>query len=283
MNLSCLQFHHFPRVSNALEGDGQLHGGESRLYDTCESKPHGKGRDDQNDAGVPSASEAKQLWLEREVQSLKHALDRVAVPQSVQQSEYWVKGGFENRPQPGPTALPAGATTSIAHGLDERHLLGGCGTDRLQHRAEQSTAHWGGDRHLRGGCGPECLQDRAQQGIAHGQEDRNLLGGGGLDALQARALQFSSSASLLPPGDRAEQIFGSAPGVPHGDRASNGAASQHHGGPLRHPLGEGRGHGQSTYGPIHGGWTDGGGGNSGGSKAELPELPSTATPLEYGD
>ena len=39
-----------------------------------------------------TASEAKQMWLEREVRSLKVALDRVAVPQVLQQSGYWNTG-----------------------------------------------------------------------------------------------------------------------------------------------------------------------------------------------
>ena len=101
----------------------------SDLYGTCESKPK-RGCGDRNDAGVPSASEAKQLWLEREVQSLKHALDRVTVPPNVQQSEFWAKG-CDHRPQACPPAPTAGVTTSIAHGPCERHLLGGSGTDHL--------------------------------------------------------------------------------------------------------------------------------------------------------
>ena len=40
----------------------------SDLYGTCESKKKGE-QDERCDAGVPSASEAKQLWLEREVSS----------------------------------------------------------------------------------------------------------------------------------------------------------------------------------------------------------------------
>ena len=46
--------------------------------------------------GPLTASEAKQMWLEREVRSLKVALDRVAVPQVLQQSGYW-NMGFDYR------------------------------------------------------------------------------------------------------------------------------------------------------------------------------------------
>ena len=59
----------------------------SGLYDTCESKPKAKNGDvqwkphgDRWDDGLLSPQEAKQFWLEREVRSLKFALDRVAAP-----------------------------------------------------------------------------------------------------------------------------------------------------------------------------------------------------------
>ena len=79
----------------------------SGLYDTCESKPSMKRRDtswkpqdDSRDGnGLLSASEAKQIWLEREVQSLRTALNRVSVPLAFQQSGYW-NGSFEGRSGP---------------------------------------------------------------------------------------------------------------------------------------------------------------------------------------
>ena len=43
-----------------------------------------------------SPSEAKQVWLEREVRSFKTALDRVSVHPMLQQSEYW-NAGSENQ------------------------------------------------------------------------------------------------------------------------------------------------------------------------------------------
>ena len=67
------------------------------IYDTCESKPKVKNGDmswkpTAEKDGPLSASEAKQVWLEREVRSLKVALDRVAIPQAVPQSGYWNSG-----------------------------------------------------------------------------------------------------------------------------------------------------------------------------------------------
>eukprot|EP00435_Cladocopium_sp_Y103_P053701 s3841_g17.t1 len=77
------------------------------LYDTCESKLHVKNGDSQwkphlerrEVAGVLSASEAKQFWLEKEVQSLRSALQRVSVPTAFHESGYW-NGGFESKVEP---------------------------------------------------------------------------------------------------------------------------------------------------------------------------------------
>ena len=69
------------------------------IYDTCDSTPRMKNGDvawkpmEEKDGSLTvTASEAKQMWLEREVRSLKVALDRVAVPQVLQQSGYWNTG-----------------------------------------------------------------------------------------------------------------------------------------------------------------------------------------------
>ena len=84
-----------PQPSSFVSGQNDL----MELYDTCESKPKMRQGDvawkpvAEKD-GTLSASEAKQVWLEREVRSLKVALDRVAVPQSFQQSGYW-NAGFD--------------------------------------------------------------------------------------------------------------------------------------------------------------------------------------------
>lgn len=84
------------------------------LYGTCESKKKGE-QGERCEAGVPSASEAKQLWLEREVKSLKQALDRVAVPQVLQQSEFWT-GGHDHRTQTSSRGAPPVAVNCTAHG-----------------------------------------------------------------------------------------------------------------------------------------------------------------------
>ena len=73
-------------VEDGHAGDGH-HGGSfaSDLYDTCESKPKVKNGDSMwrpknardGEPGILSPSEAKQMWLEREVRSLRQALDRV--------------------------------------------------------------------------------------------------------------------------------------------------------------------------------------------------------------
>ena len=67
----------------------------SGLYDPCESKSRVKNGDlswkpqhERGDGnGILFSSEAKQVWLEREVRSLKTALDRVSVHPTLQQSE----------------------------------------------------------------------------------------------------------------------------------------------------------------------------------------------------
>ena len=102
-----------PMVADEPGGDVQFCSSfVSGLYDTCESKPRGKLGDQQwkpkgerEDAGVLSAREAKQVWLEREVRSLKVSSDRVAVPTSLQQLGYW-SSGFD-RPPSQPRGLPA--------------------------------------------------------------------------------------------------------------------------------------------------------------------------------
>ena len=114
-------------VENAQCGDG-MHGSfHSDLYDTCESKPKAKSGDlawkprseKRGEIDVLSPSEAKQIWLEREVQSLRHALDRVSVPKAIQTSDYW-NPGYENRD----VSPPSGSfpdTAGLAH--DQRHRV----------------------------------------------------------------------------------------------------------------------------------------------------------------
>ena len=93
-----------PVVENEQVGGSQRVGTsfDDGLYDTCESKPRVKNGDVQwkphdekgNDA-ILSPQEAKQAWLEREVRSLKVALDRVAVPPTLTESGYWESSGLQ--------------------------------------------------------------------------------------------------------------------------------------------------------------------------------------------
>ena len=66
-----------------------------QLYEPCVSKTHVKNGDmswkPQNEGSTTtlSSGEAKQVWLEREVQALRAAVNRMDVPQSFKQSAYW--------------------------------------------------------------------------------------------------------------------------------------------------------------------------------------------------
>ena len=152
------------------------------LYDTCESKPRvrngdvqWKPHDEKGNDAILSPQEAKQAWLEREVRSLKVALDRVAVPSTLTESAYWnPSGGAGN-----------------AHGKDLRHLLPGSGDAAQQGRALRGAVHGEGaqqDRALHG----TVLGDDALRGVA--------IGDGG--AHHGRALHGTALGDL-PGHDRA--------------------------------------------------------------------------------
>ena len=162
----------FPLPDDGTGDDGILPSTSyvSGLYDTCESKPRAKNGDvawkplgGQSEPGVLSPSEAKQVWLEREVRSLKFALDRAVSP-SFQRSDYW-NHGFERRPPPnslGPVGNP-----SDAHGRVDGHLLGGSGLLPHRDRAQQhggSGDLFARDRAQHGGSGDFFERDRAQHG-----------------------------------------------------------------------------------------------------------------------
>ena len=129
----------------------------SGLYDTCESKSKVKNGDVAwkpqepcEGSGILSPSEAKQVWLECEVRSLKSSLDRVSIPPMLQQSEYW-NAGFDN-------CVPATGlgqhATAVRMPGDPFGAFGGSGTDALR------------DRALHGGGGNDDLRHRAF-GSAH--------------------------------------------------------------------------------------------------------------------
>ena len=297
----------------------------SNLYDTCESKLRVKNGDVQwkphdekgNDA-ILSPQEAKQAWLEREVRSLKVALDRVAVPSTLTESGYW---------------NPAGCN---AHGKDVRHLHAGSGEAAQQVRAQHDGLQ-GGDRAsqvhgdlcgqvrawnggLRGTVhGDVALQGRALHSTALG--DDALRGAAlGDDALRGAALGdggahhnralHGTALGDLPGHDRAlhggaaelhglprdERLHGGATelhGLPRDERLHGGAAELHglprgerlHGGAAElHGLrrdGRLQWHEPLGVAPMPTSWESGGGG--GGGKLELPMLPNGASPLEFGD
>ena len=146
----------------------------SGIYDTCESKPRVRNGDREwkpQCEGVVTASEAKQFWLEQEVQALRSVLNKVSIPTAFHESGYW-NGGFESRVNPQHASFVPGASLSV----------GGSGADRLLHRASMEL----------GGSGNEHLLHRAPHGS------------NGLDPHQGRA-PFAGS---LTGGARAEHVHG---------------------------------------------------------------------------
>ena len=146
----------------------------SGLYDICESKSKVKNGDVAwkppepcEGSGILSPSEAKQVWLEREVRSLKSALDRVSIPPMLQQSEYW-NAGFDNCVSSKGLGQYA---TAVRMPGDPFGAFGGSGNDALR------------DRALHGGSGNDALRDRA------------LHGGGGNDDLRHRAFAGTRECS----------------------------------------------------------------------------------------
>ena len=147
-----------PGLEEALKfGEGhqssfvsEIHGLD--IYDTCESKPKMKGGNtawkplDERE-GVLTASEAKQFWMEKEIHSLKLALDRVSVPQVLQQSDYW-NGNFQSG-FPTVGRIPPAVAACMAHEREGGNLRGGSGVAPLP------------DRAALGGCGDHGLQARA--------------------------------------------------------------------------------------------------------------------------
>ena len=132
----------FPRTLNGGQpGEGVDSSFESALYDTCDSKGRVRNVDtqwkpqcDRNDRdGVMSASEAKQFWLEKEVQSLGAVLNKVSVPSAFHESGYW-NGGFEGKVEPPINTQPAHASCTGTD-LGVRALHGGSGAEYPQDRA----------------------------------------------------------------------------------------------------------------------------------------------------
>ena len=117
------------------------------MYDTCESKPRVKNGEvnwKPKEEGFLSASEAKQVWLEREVQSLRKALAKVSVPTAFHESGYWNEG-FQRFEPSNPGSDPA--TTALAMHQCARALPGGSGDVYLRPRPEHGGS--GVDAHQR--------------------------------------------------------------------------------------------------------------------------------------
>ena len=264
------------------------------LYDTCESKPKAKNGDtkwrpvDERDE-ILSAREAKQMWLEREVRSLKVALDRVAVPQVVQQSSYWNPNsdGKLQSSFPG----PATAVTRLGNSQHDPWALGGSGDPAQQVRAGTFSMRQGEGRgQLLGGSGEGAQQVRASALSMGDPVFRGpSLAGSGDPCLQARACATGTEHRKECHGPEVPhhgRAFAATDGVCGDDRAGivqRESWGLHDKGPgsfndhPRHGLGGGGvGAGQDrVYGP----WTEGGSM----SKLELPDLPESSSPLQFGD
>ena len=221
---------------------------DAAMYETYENKPRVKNGDlqwqpQQVSDRSLSAKEAKQVWIERETRSFREALDRLEIPPSFRDSPYW-NAGF----------------------VPPQHAV--LGENRGQVRAPSSSGIAHGD---------PALQARAFASTGSG----NAVHGGEVDG--GRALHGSR---VLGPRDLLTD-------VPGQDRAfaRDGTAS----GLQATPMGlHDRGRELSCDLPRHGGGGGLGGGSNANSwpesygatantKAELPDLPGDASPIQFGD
>ena len=171
---------------------------------------------------VLSPSEAKQMWLEREVMSLRHALDRVAVPKPLQQSGYWnVGSGSSDKPQ----SLQC-AVVWVPLTLVSRVTTTGCMVEVVMY---VHASHGGSgavcpaDRASHGGSGAVYPPDRASHDLR--PLDRALHGGSGHVCPHDRAFQ-------VPDAVRAAYLHGDHLGK---DRAfQNGGDDQQGRAPFEH-------------------------------------------------
>ena len=303
-----------PMVAEGHGGDAQVCSSfVSGLYDTCESKPRGKlgdsqwkPRGDPDDEGVLSAREAKQVWLEREVRSLKFALDRVAVPAQLQQSGYWTSG-FDG-PSTKPRGLPAADCTAHDQLHDRALHLREHGGHLDQARALHASEHGGHLGRARALHGEHLDQVRASgmHGAHLGEVRASSMHGAHLGEVRASSMHgahlgdgraFGSHGDHRGDGrafgmsgdhlgnDRAFDVHGA---LPERDRASGmdvGVNGLHHKDPQgfcphpRHGVGGG-GVGDGMR-PIQQ-WPENAG-TTMNTKGELPELPANSSPLQFGD
>ena len=216
------------------------------------------------------------------------------------QHDPWALGGsgahaLQARAAFGGSGEPAhqdrAGTSSMRRGEGQGQLLGGSGEGAQRDRAGSlSTGPEVFQRHLHGGSGDVYQQGRAGASsmggpVCHGQ----LLGGSGDSCLQARARAVSTEHRKECHGPEVPhhgRAFATTDGVCGDDRAGFlqreswglhdkglGSFNDH----PRHGLGGGGvGVGQDrVYGP----WTEGGSM----SKLELPDLPESSSPLQFGD
>ena len=253
----------------------------------------------------PTPGEARAFWLEKEVASLRSTLANMVQGNSFHGSEYW-NGRFQrsvDRPQSnhgsGHPALPSNVG-QVDPDLAER-------ISRAYPGDLPRGANLHGDRAStlsNGGLGDECRHDRASamDGARHGVCPGNLLGGFDVPP-HGRALHDSEVChqGRAVHGEGLHQVRAQQGGhVSHQDRVLHGDGVYQHDralhGPASNPLDKvpgnpwalprhglgGGGSGDGCQDRIYGPWS----GSEQGSmntKAELPDLPATSSPLQFGD
>ena len=246
------------------------------MYDTCESKPRAKNGDVAwkpcSERDVPSAAEAKQLWLAREGRAIQSVWDSIPVSPAFRNSAYWASGfeGRDNRFHGLPPDQAFDRQPWAGSRLEgDRALQRVLGDPRCQDRAFAAAAH--GD-HFEQGRAPAVLgdhqcHDRAfQHGPFHGEARAPALHGEHHDQGRAAFLHGDVPGRGRAPHQVDDGL--------HGLRDSGPRDSCH----LPRHDGVGGDYGGGRPSP----WSDGGVTNLN-TKAELPDLPSTASPLQFGD
>ena len=252
---------------------------------------------------------ARAFWLEQEVVALQGSLARLSEGTSLKSSAYWAKGFHP------PTGPPVRLSNSTEAGAGAAEHL-------LQARAGIVSSQKEGGGHSLGRCGEHLGQARAsKRGFEHLGQDRacaanfehlgedhgHSLGGSGDQRGRARA----SALDLEHPGECPGDLLGGSGAHQRQDRAGTfgmGSYKECHGPEGPHQARALHGHGTSTLeglrdnGPgsftdlprhgvggggigegsdrVYGPWSEGGSMNT---KTELPDLPATSSPLQFGD
>eukprot|EP00435_Cladocopium_sp_Y103_P030555 s975_g7.t1 len=247
----------------------------------------------------PTPSEARNFWLEKEVESLKTALASISHGNPFHKSEYW-NGKYENSQVGGVQAKPAppGSLTAAYAGLCDRdraeaisranpgdlprslHVLGDeSHQDRALHRSHTECHDSRAQQSMALGSHPECPDNRALQsapGVYH--DDRALHSSSHGVLRDGRALHEHSSHGVSRDDRALHSDLGHAPaaiGLLHRlyIMKIHDASAMTRGMVL---VGVLRWIGADSI--IMGIW-----GGSSGTKADLPELPALASPLQFGD